>query len=232
MVRTEWKGKNSMRRRESSINRTSFFLFREERFFLVQVVKEAWLDSKGVVKHSGLVTHLNDNSKPYLDQENLDDIIVYSHSLEQGCDSDGSREDHVCFGLGSQSGLLDSEWVREVLGLSSNVGLEALAESLNILEGSQDKDSLKVLTELPRSQTMKVLALLVGSLVIVVMKNEGALLHFHDMRKDHGMRKRKKRCLTVRPTGQTETKVGHSDAGVPCGRALAQQIKGTPGITG
>jgi hypothetical protein len=23
-----------------------------------------------------------DNSKPYLDQENLDDIIVYSHSLE------------------------------------------------------------------------------------------------------------------------------------------------------
>ncbi|GJR06708.1 hypothetical protein Tco_0529692, partial [Tanacetum coccineum] len=29
-----------------------------------------------------LVPHLNDNSKPYLDQENLDDIIVYSHSLE------------------------------------------------------------------------------------------------------------------------------------------------------
>ncbi|GKD39599.1 hypothetical protein Tco_1259806, partial [Tanacetum coccineum] len=72
----------------------------------------------------------------------------------------------------SQSGLLDSEWVREVLGLSPNVGLEALAESLNIPEGSQDKDSLKVLTELPRSQSMKVLALLVGSLVIVVMKNE------------------------------------------------------------
>ncbi|KAI3664367.1 hypothetical protein L1987_89894 [Smallanthus sonchifolius] len=94
----------------------------------------------------------------------------------------------------SQSGLLDSEWVREVLGLSPNVGLEALAESLNIPEGSQDKDSLKVLTELPRSQSMKVLALLVGSLVIVVMKNEGALLHFHDMGKDHGMRKRKKRC--------------------------------------
>jgi hypothetical protein len=61
-----------------------------------------------------------------------------------------------------------------VLGLSPNVGLEALAESLNIPEGSQDKDSLKVLTELPRSQSMKVLALLVGSLVIVVMKNEGA----------------------------------------------------------
>ena len=98
----------------------------------------------------------------------------------------------------SQSGLLDSEWVREVLGLSPNVGLEALAESLNIPEGSQDKDSLKVLTELPRSQSMKVLALLVGSLVIVVMKNEGVLLHFHDMGKDHGMRKRKKRCKVRR----------------------------------
>nr|GEW92594.1 proteasome subunit alpha type-1 [Tanacetum cinerariifolium] len=59
---------------------------------------------------------------------------------------------------------------------------------------AKDKDSLKVLTELPRSQSMKVLALLVGSLVIVVMKNEGALLHFHDIGKDHGMRKRKKRC--------------------------------------
>ncbi|KAL0291012.1 UNVERIFIED_CONTAM: Retrovirus-related Pol polyprotein from transposon [Sesamum calycinum] len=33
-------------------------------------------------------------------------------------------------------------------------------------------------------------------------------------------------CLTVRPTGRTETKVGHSDPGVPCGRALAQRIKG------
>ncbi|KAA0042225.1 Uncharacterized protein E6C27_scaffold129G00110 [Cucumis melo var. makuwa] len=32
-------------------------------------------------------------------------------------------------------------------------------------------------------------------------------------------------CLTVRPTGRTETKVSHSDLGVPCGRALAQQIK-------
>jgi len=39
-------------------------------------------------------------------------------------------------------------------------------------------------------------------------------------------------CLTVRLTSRTETKVGHSDPGVPCGRALAQRIKGTPGITG
>nr|GEY99410.1 hypothetical protein [Tanacetum cinerariifolium] len=42
-----------------------------------------------------------------------------------------------------------------------------------------------------------VLALLIGSLVIVVMKNEGALLHFHDMGNDHGMRKRKKRCKVL-----------------------------------
>ena len=38
--------------------------------------------------------------------------------------------------------------------------------------------------------------------------------------------------LTARATARAETKVGHSDPGVPCGRALAQRIKGTPGITG
>jgi hypothetical protein len=37
---------------------------------------------------------------------------------------------------------------------------------------------------------------------------------------------------TVRPIGRTEMEVGHSDPGIPCGRALAQRIKGTPGITG
>ena len=38
--------------------------------------------------------------------------------------------------------------------------------------------------------------------------------------------------LTARPTGRAETKVGHSDPVVPSGRAIAQRIKGTPGITG
>jgi len=38
--------------------------------------------------------------------------------------------------------------------------------------------------------------------------------------------------LTVRPTGRAGTKVGHSDPVVPHGRAIAQRIKGTPGITG
>ena len=39
-------------------------------------------------------------------------------------------------------------------------------------------------------------------------------------------------CLTARLTSRTGTKVGHSDPVVPHGRAIAQRIKGTPGITG
>ncbi len=39
-------------------------------------------------------------------------------------------------------------------------------------------------------------------------------------------------CLTVRLISRTETKVGLSDPAVPYGRAVAQQIKGTLGITG
>ena len=38
--------------------------------------------------------------------------------------------------------------------------------------------------------------------------------------------------LTVRLIGRTDGKPGHSDPVVPHGRAIAQQIKGTPGITG
>ena len=38
--------------------------------------------------------------------------------------------------------------------------------------------------------------------------------------------------LTARRTCRAETKVGHSDPVVLCGRAIAQRIKGTPGITG
>src|SRR3982074_2484232 len=39
-------------------------------------------------------------------------------------------------------------------------------------------------------------------------------------------------CLTARLTSRAETKVGHSDPVVPRGWAIAQRIKGTPGITG
>jgi Family of unknown function (DUF6467) len=36
----------------------------------------------------------------------------------------------------------------------------------------------------------------------------------------------------VRQTSRSDTKVGLSDPVVLCGRAIAQRIKGTPGITG
>ena len=39
-------------------------------------------------------------------------------------------------------------------------------------------------------------------------------------------------CLTERLTSRPGGKPGHSDPVVPYGRAIAQRIKGTPGITG
>lgn len=39
-------------------------------------------------------------------------------------------------------------------------------------------------------------------------------------------------CLTARRTGRAGAKAGHSDPVVLYGRAIAQRIKGTPGITG
>ena len=41
-----------------------------------------------------------------------------------------------------------------------------------------------------------------------------------------------KGSLTVRPTSRAGAKAEHSDPAVPHGRAVAQRIKGTPGITG
>ena len=41
-----------------------------------------------------------------------------------------------------------------------------------------------------------------------------------------------KGSLTVRPTSRSGTKVGYSDPVVLHGRAIAQRITGTPGITG
>ncbi|CEN51779.1 conserved hypothetical protein [Capnocytophaga canis] len=38
--------------------------------------------------------------------------------------------------------------------------------------------------------------------------------------------------MTERLTSRSGTKVEHSDPVVPYGRAIAQRIKGTPGITG
>ena len=39
-------------------------------------------------------------------------------------------------------------------------------------------------------------------------------------------------CLTARLTGRADVKAGLSDPAVACGSAVAQRIKGTPGITG
>ena len=41
-----------------------------------------------------------------------------------------------------------------------------------------------------------------------------------------------KGCLTVRQTSRPGRKLGYSDPVVLNGRAIAQRIKGTPGITG
>src|SRR5487761_933103 len=41
-----------------------------------------------------------------------------------------------------------------------------------------------------------------------------------------------KGCLTARLTSRAGAKAGHSDPAVLYGRAIAQRIKGTPGITG
>ena len=39
-------------------------------------------------------------------------------------------------------------------------------------------------------------------------------------------------CLTERQIGQSDAKAGLSDPVIPSGRVIAQQIKGTTGITG
>jgi Family of unknown function (DUF6467) len=49
---------------------------------------------------------------------------------------------------------------------------------------------------------------------------------------NHALSVKAEACLTVRETSRTETKVGLSDPAVLYGRAVAQRIKGTPGITG
>ena len=49
---------------------------------------------------------------------------------------------------------------------------------------------------------------------------------------NHAMSANAEGCLTARLTGRAGTKVGLSDPVVLNGRAIAQRIKGTPGITG
>ncbi len=49
---------------------------------------------------------------------------------------------------------------------------------------------------------------------------------------NHAQSVKAKGNLTVRQTSRSGTKVGLSDPVVPNGRAIAQRIKATPGITG
>ena len=49
---------------------------------------------------------------------------------------------------------------------------------------------------------------------------------------NRAMRAKAKGCLTARRTGRAGAKAGLSDPVVLYGKAIAQRIKGTPGITG
>ena len=49
---------------------------------------------------------------------------------------------------------------------------------------------------------------------------------------NRALRARAQGCLTERLTGRSDAKAGSSDPVVLNGRAIAQRIKGTPGITG
>ena len=62
----------------------------------------------------------------------------------------------------------------------------------------------------------------------VTEEREGTL----SMVGNHAMSAKVKVCLTARLTCRAGTKVGLSDPVVLYGRAIAQRIKGTPGITG
>ena len=62
----------------------------------------------------------------------------------------------------------------------------------------------------------------------VTEEHEGALI----MVGNHAMSVRVEGCLTARQTRRAGAKAGSSDPVVLYGRAIAQRIKGTPGITG
>ena len=62
----------------------------------------------------------------------------------------------------------------------------------------------------------------------VTEEHEGAL----SVVGNHAQSVKAKESLTVRPTSQTETKVGLSDLTLLCGKGVTQRIKVTLGITG
>ena len=75
---------------------------------------------------------------------------------------------------------------------------------------------------------------LVGSLTgaLLSLKGNGGAQRFPQPGWQSGVECKCTRSLTVRQTCRAGTKVGTSDPAVACGSAVAQRIKGTPGITG
>ncbi len=91
--------------------------------------------------------------------------------------------------------------------------------------------TIEVLTQVPkRDRGHCVVGSLTGAVSSqrVTEEHEGTL----SMVGNHAMSARVEGCLTARQTRRAGTKVGSSDPVVLYGRAIAQRIKGTPGITG
>ncbi len=92
-------------------------------------------------------------------------------------------------------------------------------------------DSLDVLTSGPeRARGQCLVGSLTGAVSSqrVTEEHEGQLITVGH-REDSAMAKA---GLTARPTSRADAKAGHSDPVVLNGRAIAQRIKGTLGITG
>ena len=65
-----------------------------------------------------------------------------------------------------------------------------------------------------------------------LLKSNGGAQRYAQMMECKSTSANAEACLTVRQTSRTGTKVGISDPAVPNGRAVAQRIKATLGITG
>ena len=91
--------------------------------------------------------------------------------------------------------------------------------------------NVEVLTQFPdRDRGHCVVGSLTGAVSSqrVTEEHEGTL----SMVGNHAMSAIAEGCLTARQTRRAGRKLGYSDPVVLYGRAIAQRIKGTPGITG
>ena len=107
------------------------------------------------------------------------------------------------------------------------------AGSLDLVESplKYHPDVVEVLTQVPyRDRGPCMVGSLTGAVSSqrVTEEREGTL----SMVGNHAMSAKVEVCLTARLTRRAGTKVGLSDPVVLYGRAIAQRIKGTPGITG